>query len=129
MKNRAAALIAFCVMIVFAGYAGLSHRTVYAEINHPKGTYKAIVTYRSYLSLLPMSPGSSSDKPGFIRIVDSRGNDLGEIPLPMLQLAGALEWTSEGAQIPALGEWDIREGSCFYWSEKQDRKIYVRRPM
>ena len=72
-----------------------------------------------------MTPGSSSDKPGFIKIVDTTGENLGEIPLPMLQM-GEIEWLSGGAYLGTIGEWDFIHKTCFYWSDDGNRKITVR---
>ncbi len=44
----------------------------------------------------------------------------------MLQVAG-VEWTGVGAEIQLVGEWNFASRSCFYWSEDQQTKIYVRK--
>lgn len=67
------------------GIAGISHRTDFYRRHDPTGKYTAICSYRTYLSFLPMSPGSSNDKPCFVKIVDSTGENYGEIPVPMMQ--------------------------------------------
>lgn len=103
----------------------LNLRSVYAEMPDPTGRYKAIISFYSYLSFIPMAPGSSSDKPCFIRIIDSHGNNFGEIPVPMIQLAREIEWTGDGAQITSIGEWDFDKKTCFYWNEAQNEKIHV----
>lgn len=72
-----------------------------------------------------MTPGSSSDKPGFIKIVDTTGENLGEIPLPMLQM-GEIEWRTGGADLGSIGEWDFIHKTCFYWSDDGSRKISIR---
>lgn len=72
-----------------------------------------------------MAPGSGSDKPGFVEIFDSNGS-LGRIPVPMLQMA-QVEWSKDKAEIKLIGEWDFVKVTCYYWSEKQDKKIFVRK--
>lgn len=72
-----------------------------------------------------MAPGSASDKPGYVSITRKDGKHMGEIPVPMLQLAN-VKWHASGAQIELIGEWDFAKDSCYYWNEAQDKKIYVK---
>lgn len=96
-------------------------RTVFKTFKDPTGEYTAIVSYRSYLSHIPMMPGSSSDKPGFIKIIDSSGKNYGEMPLPMLQMVYDMSWTKNGAEVMSglIGEWNFKEDTCWYWNEAQ----------
>lgn len=123
MKKCLAIII---VVLAFLCVRAVTQRTVYSTQVDPSGNYTAVFSYRSYLSHIPMPPGSSSDKPCFVKIIDRSGRGLGEIPVPMMQMAD-LEWTTNGAEVKLVGEWDFVQRTCYYWSEKQDRKIYVRR--
>ncbi len=114
------------LFLVMAFVILITWRSVYAEMPDPTGRYKAIISFYSYLSFIPMAPGSSSDKPCFIRIIDNHGNNYGEIPVPMIQLAREIQWTRDGAQVPVIGEWDFLKRTCFYWNEAQDQRIYVK---
>lgn len=96
-----------------------------SEFESPSGKYDVTVSYRTYLSCLPGSPGSSSDKPCFVRIVGKDGKDYGEIPVPMLQMVD-VEWLDQGASIKLVGEWDFERGSCYYWSAGGNRKVFVK---
>lgn len=123
MKSKIALLLLVTAAVV--SFLFFTSRTVYYTQQDPSGRYTAIVSYNTYRSFTPMMPGSSSDKPGFIKIVDQHNNDLGEIPLPMLQLAD-LKWTQEGAEVKLIGEWNFTKGYAFYWDETGSERIFVR---
>lgn len=106
-------------------YFALQHRTVFSMTSDPSGKYQAIISYKTYLSMLPMPPGSSSDKPCFVKIVGKDGANYGEMPVPMIQMAG-VEWSISGASVRLVGEWDFKAKKCFYWSEDGNKKIYVK---
>lgn len=106
--------------------AGIAHKTEFSRQSDPTGKYTAICSYRTYLSFTPMPPGSSSDKPCFVKIVGATGENYGEIPVPMIQMAG-IEWNANGAAVTLVGEWDFIQKTCYYWSEDGNRKIYVRK--
>jgi hypothetical protein len=125
-KAIAASLIiaAICLLVVSA----IFHRTIASSEIDPTGTYAAEVSYRTFYSFVPMAPGSSSDKPGFVEIFkkdpSGKRTSLGRIPVPMLQLSG-VKWFSSGAVVELVGEWDFEKRTCYYWSEDGNRKIYV----
>lgn len=108
------------VLLVLA----LQHRTIVSATHDPTGEYLAITSFKSYLSLLPMPPGSSSDKPCFVKILGKDGASLGEMPIPMCNLA-SVEWTATGASFGFVGAWDFEKKTCFYWSEDGNTRIYV----
>ena len=114
-------LIIICSFIVLTALIVLP-RTVYQTHLDPTGFYTAIVSYRSYQSFLPRMPGSSSDKPGFVKIIDKNNKPYGEMPLPMLQLL-ELEWTEQGARIKLIGEWDFINETCWYWDHNGNEQI------
>jgi hypothetical protein len=115
-------LLGFCGLVFFA----LTHRTLAYESKSPTGNYIAKVTFKTFYSMIPMAPGSSSDKPGYVEIFNKNGDSLGEIPVPMLQLAG-VDWKPNGADVEMIGEWDFSKGDCYYWDESGNKKIYVKR--
>ena len=82
--------------------------------------------FQNLLIIHPNAPGSSSDKQCFVKIVDSKMRNLGEIPVPMIQLAG-IEWSNNKASIRMVGEWDFEKGTCYYWSKGGNRRIFVKR--
>jgi hypothetical protein len=109
-----------CILLL-----ALDHKTVYSEFSDPTGRYVAKISYRSFYSLIPTAPGSSSDKPGFVEIFNQQGQSMGRIPLPVLQMV-QIDWEPSGASIPAVAEWNFLDGSCYYWDQLQSRKIFVK---
>lgn len=122
-KSLFISLLSMC-LIIGVGFITFNHCTTYRTIMEPNGDYTAVVTFKTYLSFLPMSPGSSSDKAGFIEIFDNESNSLGKMPIPMLQLA-SIHWheNGAGASVKTRGEWDFNERTCFYWDKSQSYKI------
>jgi len=43
----------------------------------------------------------------------------------MIQNAN-VEWTTNKASIVLVGEWDLLKRTCWYWSEDQTRKNFVK---
>ncbi|WP_415906652.1 hypothetical protein ACMXYX_06695 [Neptuniibacter sp. QD72_48] len=123
MKLKIALLLLVTIAVI--SFLFFTSRTVYYTLQDPSGRYTAIISYNTYRSFTPTMPGSSSDKPGFIKIVDQHKNNLGEIPLPMLQLAD-LKWTQEGAEMKLIGEWNFEQGYAFYWNESGSERIFVK---
>jgi hypothetical protein len=114
-------LLGFCGLVFLA----LNHRTLAFESKSPTGNYIAKATFKTFYSFIPMAPGSSSDKPGYVDIVNKNGDSMGEIPVPMLQLAGVY-WKPNGADVEMIGEWNFLKGDCYYWDASGNKKIYVK---
>lgn len=114
----------FVVLITMVWAFIILPRSEYDTYESPSGEYKAIFTYRSYLAFIPMPPGSSGDKSGFVKVIDKAGHDYGELPLEMLNTA-EFRWVKYGAKI-INGEWNFKEGTCYYWNSTGDRQIYVK---
>ena len=81
----------------------------YQRITSPDGRFYAVAEYRSYLSFVPMSPGNSSDKPGFVAIYTRDGLSCGRAFLPMLQFLSDLQWHANAAEIRLVAEWDLSQ--------------------
>ena len=123
-RKKILAVAALIVVIIAGGGAvWLFHEDEYLRINSPDGKYTAIVTCRRYESLLPTSPGGSGDKAGFIRIESSGGINFGKIDVPMVLMASDLEWTSTGADLKLVGEWNFPTKEYRYWNEAQTQEI------
>jgi hypothetical protein len=118
-------LSAFLLGVMLLAFA-LNHKTTFLELRDPSGRYLARITFSTFLSFIPMSPGSSGDKPGFVEIFDRDGESMGRIPVPMLQLSN-VQWTPTGAEVLMIGSWDFAKGECYYWTDMGNKKIYVRR--
>ena len=126
-RRRKWILVGIASVILFSVIAvTFTRRTVYSVQTDPTGKYTAIFSFKSHRSLMSMVPGDSSSKPCFIRIRGVDGTDYGEIPVPMIQLAELL-WGTNSAEVKLVGEWDFAAGTCWYLSEDQERKIYVRK--
>ena len=107
---------------MFAWLFFATSRTTYSAGVDPTGKYTVKVSYKSYLSFMPMSVGSSSDKSGYVEIFDNHSNSMGEMPISMLQLAN-VSWHKNGASIKLKGEWNFDKGTCVYWDESGTQKI------
>lgn len=120
-------LLITIIILVSLAYIITIPRSTYAIVTDPTGQYTAKVTSKMYLSLIPMSPGSSSDKAGFVEIFDSNSHSMGEVPVPMLQLAN-INWHPDGASVDHYGEWDFKKGICYHWNEKGTHKVIIKSP-
>jgi hypothetical protein len=123
-KSLLIALVVF-LSIISLLFLAFNHRTISSEASDPTGQYVAKLSYRTFYSFIPMSPGSSSDKPGFVEIFNKNGESMGRVPVPSLQLGGVL-WKPDGADVQMIGEWNFKNGSCYYWDESGSKKIFVK---
>ena len=120
-------LLITIIILTSLAYLITIPRSSYDISKDPTGQYTAKVSYKTYLSFIAMTPGSSSDKAGFVEIFDSNSKSMGEVPVPMLQLAH-VNWHSNGASVQHYGEWDFKKGSCYHWNEEGTHKIFVKSP-
>ena len=105
---------------------GMSFRAVYTTYEDPNGNYIVRITYKKYLEFIGSSPGSSSDKPGYVEILDkTSGKSMGEIPVEMISLA-EIKWVKNGAGIKLVGGWDFKKETCFYWDYDTGEKVVMR---
>ena len=89
--------------------------------------YTVVISKRRYESFLMRAPGDGGSAPGFIEIFDRNGASCGRVPVPTVECRYDIRWTSSEAEIPAVAEWNFKSHTCYYWSENQDRQIWVRR--
>jgi hypothetical protein len=121
------AIALFIVLIIAGGGLGWGfHEDEYLRIPSPGSKYVAIVTCRRFEALLPIFPGGSGDKSGFIRIERSDGTNFGKIPVPMVSMTQDLEWTSTGAYLTLVGEWDFPTKEYRWWNEAGTHEIVKR---
>lgn len=116
------------VLFIFSGVIIILMKEVeYHEFHSPDGKYAVILTHRLYLSLLPIMPSQSGDKPGFVSIYDIQGHFYGKIPIPMLSM-GLLDfkWTTEGATIKLIGGWHFKNKTYYYWNKTQTQRLEKR---
>jgi len=89
------------------------------RLHSPNGGYTAVVSSYRLWQLLPAMPGQSSDKPGYVHIVDETGRSFGRMPVPMVSMARELQWIQYGARIKLVGSWNFRDGFYAYWNDDQ----------
>lgn len=104
MNKRIAGLT---LVALIAAVAAL-REVEYTRFDSPDGRYQVVVTHRAFHAFLPMMPGSSGDKPGFVAIYDQAGNGYGTIPVPMVNMATEIRWEEGRASIKLVGEWGLR---------------------
>lgn len=123
-RRKRPLLIASClaVLILCAVAIWLLQEVEYQRINSPDGQYTAIVTYRRTEAFLPIFPGQSGDKPGFIKIEDRNGNNCGKIGVPMIGMSRDLEWTDGGANLDLVCEWNFAKRECRFWNIAQTKQ-------
>lgn len=97
------------------------------RLDGPSGDYVAIISERRYQSYLMRAPGDSGGAPGFVEIFNRAGESFGRIPIPLTQMGREIQFTSTGAEIRAVAEWDFKHRTCYYWTEDQDKQVWVRR--
>jgi hypothetical protein len=124
MRIRYLALILASASIALVAYAFFG-RIEQQRKPDPMGKYFAVWSHQPFQYLPFVGLGTDSDSPCFVKIIDTGGKSFGEIPVVSKQVSD-VEWTHSGAEIKLVGEWDLVAGTCFYWSEDQERKIYVR---
>ena len=124
MKFWSVLTIAFCGFIALVIF-GLVGRIEQSRESDPSGRYFAVWSHAPYQYLPIAGLGTGSDSPVYVKMIDRKGKNFGEIPVAMMQLAD-VEWRTSGAEIKLIGEWNFSAGTCFYWSENQMRKIRAR---
>lgn len=98
----------------------------YTRLSSPKSGHVALITYHRYQSLLPMAPGQSGDKPGYIRITDASGRKYPKLPIPMIQMSRDIIWTKNGATLPLCAEWNFITREVRYWDSAQTRETVIK---
>jgi hypothetical protein len=115
--SRRGGLAVLVLFAAFAFVAALRATTELQRLPSPDGRFTAVTEYYTWRSLLPMTPGSSSDRPGFVTIYSSDGHSLGRAPVPMLQLAHDLRWEADAAEIRLVAHWDLSRGRVMILSQ------------
>ena len=84
------------------------YRRASAEQYHtehsPDGRF-SVVVYR--IPMIWATPGSASDAPGCIRLLDSTGHTLQQADVEMVQNAGPIEWSSTSVYVTSVVEWPL----------------------
>ncbi len=122
---RSLLLCVFLFFVIVSAY-GLQAKE-YSRNHDPSGRYTSVISYRRYQSWIPMPVGSSADKPGFVEIFDQTGS-LGRLPVVMLQSAN-IQWYGDEVELVLIGGWNLKNRTCYLWSEDGMRKVPVTRPL
>ena len=125
-RRRKIVTFTFTLIALSAGYAYFG-RIESSKSPSPDGKYFAIVSHRPmyYIPLPIYRWGNHSDSPVFVSIEDSKGNQCGEVPVPMMQMA-CVDWSINSASIPSVAEWDFSAGTCYYWSGGGTSAIFTK---
>jgi hypothetical protein len=126
-KRPIQALIGVFVALALALTLFLFSRGEVSRLNDPSGRYTLVVSKLRYQSFIFRFPGDSGGPPGFVEIFDRGEKSFGRVSVEMINFAGAIEWTSSGASIPAVAEWDFIHGTCCYWTHDGTRQVWVKR--
>lgn len=100
-------IVTVALAVYLLGYSdfGLSEIMVHKD---PARRYRVLVLRRFWWGMIPMGPGQGSDAPGVARLVDSQGNILQEVEVPMVQLAYDVEWSVSQVRLRGmLVEWPL----------------------
>jgi hypothetical protein len=100
--------IAF-VLIVFSCQLAMKRflSYEYSRFKSPDGKYE-IVVY-GIPTFIPTMPGNAGDAPGFVQLVDQKGNVLNEADISMVQKVEISDifWKKKSVNIKPTGEWDL----------------------
>ena len=100
--------IAF-VLIVFSCQLAMKRflSYEYSRFKSPDGKYE-IVVY-GIPTFIPTMPGNAGDAPGFVQLVDQKGNVLNEANVDMVQIIepAALIWGKKVVHIISIADWEL----------------------
>lgn len=121
-KTKRTLLTGIIIFVIFGTMVlWLSQEVEYARFDSPSKNHTAVVSYRRYNSYLPMSPGQSGDKAGFIRIEGKDGRSYGKAKIPMLWMSQDLEWMPNGAALKFVCEWNFSKREYRLWNDSQTK--------
>lgn len=108
-RMRGKFAITGCLCLLLGGVVlGSAFRLVECRrVSSPDGHYYAVATCRAWRSHVPMSPGSSGDKPGYVTVFTSSGQSCGSAPLDIAWMIDEMNWSTTNAELTAVAEWDL----------------------
>jgi hypothetical protein len=81
---------------------------LYESYPSPDGRYKVEVVIVGHGILeLPRFPGSSGDRPGYIRLIDSRGHVLEKENVEMVNGVDPPRWRESSVDVKFFAEWSL----------------------
>ncbi|MHA3772164.1 hypothetical protein ACXR0O_11560 [Verrucomicrobiota bacterium sgz303538] len=81
----------------------------YQRVASPNGHFFAVARSPLWTSLIPIMPGQSGDKPGWVIIYNKEGEFCGRAPVPMVSFIHDLRWSGDEAYIPVVAEWKLSQ--------------------
>lgn len=97
-----AAVLIICI-ITFSAFRALE----YDRSLSPDGNYVAVARYHAFRAWIPMMPGSSGDKPGWITLSTKDGRHIASESLDMVSFIEEIYWTDDSAEIRSVGQWQL----------------------
>ena len=76
----------------------------FTRVSSPDGRHVAVVHYRAYEGWLPIFPGASGDKSGWVTVFTKEGKKRGPSVLDMVSDIQGLRWYPEAVWVPGHGE-------------------------
>ena len=73
----------------------------------PDGRFYAAATCRAWRFHVPMTPGSSGDKPGYVTVFTRDGQSCGSARLDMAWMIDEMNWGQTNAELGLVAEWDL----------------------
>ncbi len=87
----------------------------YARVTSPDGRFYAVASFPMWQSYVPMMPGQSGDKPGYITIYTADGRSCGRTAVEMVSFIRDLEWGTGRAEIRLVAAWDLSQRRVHRW--------------
>jgi hypothetical protein len=107
---------AFCLMLapVVGGVAAILFLIpfpAYGEIESPDGAFLAVATSPLIAKLMPIMPGQSGDRSGWITVYRKDGQSCGSAPVDMVYMIDDLRWelskSPREVSLVAGARWDL----------------------
>jgi hypothetical protein len=100
--------VAGCVTLILA-LASLPFvlTAEYRRVTSPDGRFYAVATYPIWQAYVPMSPGSSGDKSGYIAVYTRDGKSCGRVSVEMVWFIQDIQWGVSTAEVPLVADWDL----------------------
>lgn len=98
-------LIAVICVAILIFYFSHHKMEVYNRFQSPDGQYTIVVLrYAGGIGF----PGSSSDAPGVVRLVDKHDHLIREAKIDMVQQLDSVEWETNSVHLRDIGDWPLK---------------------
>ena len=106
-----------CVVLLGVGTIVWStvRRVECYRVTSPDGRFYAVATCRAWRFQVPMPPGSSGDKPGYVTVFSRDGHSYGSAALNMIREVHDITWSHTNAELPLVAEWDLVHCRIHVW--------------